>query len=103
MVGLQKFWQGGAVRIYNWNELQSSIDDQVDDIQNYDMEHGMISMIKGRTNAGHLGQSISFFENDLDKGIWIGEPMSERGKSIINTHCMSIGLTSVFFLDYRKW
>jgi hypothetical protein len=43
------------------------------------MEHGMMTMIKGRTNAGHLGQSLSFFGDKRQGGIWIGEPMSEKG------------------------
>lgn len=70
---LQKYWQGGTVRIYNWSILDSNTED--------DMEHGMMSIIKGRTHAGHLGQSTSIFGSLQEGvGIWIGEPMSERGK-----------------------
>lgn len=40
----------------------------------------MTSVIKGRTNAGHLGQSLLMFSNlQQEAGIWIGEPMSEQG------------------------
>lgn len=69
MVLLKKYWQGGTVRLYHWDVLNEGKDD---------IEHGILSTIKGRTNAGHLGQSISFFEQEQDLGIWIGEPMSEQ-------------------------
>lgn len=42
------------------------------------MEHGMIGLFQGRSNAGHLGQSLSM--NKYGNEIWIGEPMSEQGK-----------------------
>lgn len=79
MIGLQKYWQGGSVRIYDWERLDNNSDSIVPHL--LDMEHGMLSVIKGRTNAGHLGQSISVFSNHQQQaGIWIGEPMSEQGK-----------------------
>jgi hypothetical protein len=43
----------------------------------------MMSIVKGRTNAGHLGQSISIFGDKQEGGIWIGEPMSERGLYLV--------------------
>lgn len=40
----------------------------------------MISVMQGRTSAGHLGQSLSVFKkNNGEIGIWVGEPMSEQG------------------------
>ncbi|KAI8647357.1 hypothetical protein BD408DRAFT_408429 [Parasitella parasitica] len=76
---LQTFWQGGTVRLYNWAFMQPQIHaakTQKDTpLPNFDMEHGMISLIEGRTNAGHLGQSILM---EKDDAIWIGEPLSER-------------------------
>lgn len=46
---------------------------------NFQMEHGLISVIQGGSNAGHLGQSLSI--NKYGNKIWIGEPMSEQGKN----------------------
>lgn len=74
---MQRFWQAGTVRLYDWNQLENG--EFQDVVSNFDMEHGMTSIIKGRTNAGHLGQSISIFGDKSEGGIWIGEPMSERG------------------------
>ncbi|KAI8387402.1 hypothetical protein BD560DRAFT_382381 [Blakeslea trispora] len=73
--GLKSYWQAGTVRVYDWNQMQPSIEMIVTDI---DLERGMMSMIKGRTNAGHLGQSLSVFKDNNGNGIWIGEPMSEQ-------------------------
>ncbi|KAG2189656.1 hypothetical protein INT46_004795, partial [Mucor plumbeus] len=72
---LQTFWQGGTVRLYNWLLMQQQIDYVNQNVPNLDMEHGLMSLIEGRTNAGHLGQSISMGKGDI---IWIGEPMSEQ-------------------------
>lgn len=86
MLGLQKFWQGGTVRLYSWDKMQqtSLYTANEDNAPDFDMDNGMISIIKGRTNAGHLGHSISIFGNEQEeKGIWIGEPMSERGTTDI--------------------
>ncbi|KAG2236049.1 hypothetical protein INT48_008143 [Thamnidium elegans] len=67
IIGLQKYWQGGSVRIYDWNKLKNNNIEVVPDI---DMEHGMISVMQGRTSAGHLGQSLSVFKNNGELGIW---------------------------------
>ncbi|CEP18661.1 hypothetical protein [Parasitella parasitica] len=76
---LQTFWQGGTVRLYNWIFMQPQShaceSQENTTVPNFDMEHGMISLIEGRTNAGHLGQSILMEKDDV---IWIGEPLSER-------------------------
>ncbi|KAI9486366.1 MAG: hypothetical protein EXX96DRAFT_548773 [Benjaminiella poitrasii] len=82
--GLRKFWQGGTVRIYDWNKVQANQDMNLIP-PNFKMEHGMMAIIKGRTNAGHLGQSITFSRNDHDDmpTIWIGEPFSEQEKGRI--------------------
>ncbi|KAG1113988.1 hypothetical protein G6F42_014312 [Rhizopus arrhizus] len=76
---LQTFWQGGTVRLYHWNLMQQQSQNYVNQenvVPNFDMEHGMMAMIEGRTNAGHLGQSILIGKDDV---VWIGEPMSEQG------------------------
>ncbi|OBZ87519.1 Phosphatidylinositol-glycan-specific phospholipase D [Choanephora cucurbitarum] len=73
--GLKSYWQAGTVRVYDWNRMQFHSEVDVTDV---DLERGMMSMIKGRTNAGHLGQSLSVFGDNDDNGIWIGEPMSEQ-------------------------
>ncbi|RCI02352.1 hypothetical protein CU098_000611, partial [Rhizopus stolonifer] len=65
----------GVVRLYKWERLQPPREEVAPDL---DTERGMMSMIKGRTNAGHLGQSLSMFSNEDGGGIWIGEPMSEQ-------------------------
>ncbi|GAA5804272.1 hypothetical protein HPULCUR_009759 [Helicostylum pulchrum] len=76
MIGLQKFWQGGSVRIYDWNKLKNN---NIEVVRDIDIEHGMISVLQGRTSAGHLGQSLSVFKNNNGEiGIWVGEPMSEQ-------------------------
>ncbi|KAI8076472.1 uncharacterized protein B0P05DRAFT_545998 [Gilbertella persicaria] len=75
VVGLRKYWQAGVVRLYKWERLQPPREEVAPDL---DTERGMMSMIKGRTNAGHLGQSLSVFSNEDGGGIWIGEPMSEQ-------------------------
>jgi hypothetical protein len=76
------------VRIYDWKRLNNNNNDDI--IPNLDMEHGMMSVIKGRTNAGHLGQSISIFSNlQQQAGIWIGEPMSEQGIFLVSIDLIS--------------
>ncbi|KAI7907026.1 uncharacterized protein BX663DRAFT_494551 [Cokeromyces recurvatus] len=83
-IGLRKFWQGGTVRIYDWDKIQSNKGTAL--IPRFEMENGMISIIKGRTNAGHLGQSILFVNDDNNhniSSIWIGEPLSEQEKGRI--------------------
>lgn len=68
MIGFQRYWQAGTVRIYDLDKLLSSN-------QAVDMEYGLIKTLKGRTDAGHLGQSLSIVNQEL----WVGEPMSEKG------------------------
>ncbi|CAO3699346.1 unnamed protein product [Rhizopus microsporus] len=69
MIGFQRYWQAGTVRIYDLDKLSSSN-------QAVDMEYGLIKTLKGRTDAGHLGQSLSIVNQEL----WVGEPMSEKEK-----------------------
>ncbi|GAN07215.1 phosphatidylinositol-glycan-specific phospholipase D isoformX1 [Mucor ambiguus] len=75
---LQTFWQGGTVRLYDWSIMQQEAQYYViqkNVVPDIAMEHGMMGLIEGRTNAGHLGQSIMMGKDDM---IWIGEPMSEQ-------------------------
>ncbi|KAL0139993.1 hypothetical protein V8B55DRAFT_1503213 [Mucor lusitanicus] len=72
---LQTFWQGGTVRLYDWNIMQQHHVIKRNVVPNLAMEHGMMGLIEGRTNAGHLGQSILMGKDDV---IWVGEPMSEQ-------------------------
>lgn len=67
--------------------MQQQIDHVNQDVPNFDMEHGLMSLIEGRTNAGHLGQSILMGKDDV---IWIGEPMSEQGQSLKITYALYI-------------
>lgn len=67
------------MRLYHWNLMQQQSQNYVNQenvVPNFDMEHGIMAMIEGRTNAGHLGQSILIGKDDV---VWIGEPMSEQG------------------------
>ncbi|KAG0750346.1 hypothetical protein G6F57_000758 [Rhizopus arrhizus] len=68
-VRFKKYWQAGTVRIYDLKKMRSSYP------TSRNMEYGMIKILKGQTNAGHLGQSLSMTDNNE---LWIGEPMSEK-------------------------
>ncbi|CAO3622483.1 unnamed protein product [Cunninghamella blakesleeana] len=74
---LQKHWQGGSVRIYDWKTLSRGKGELISN-------HGLIGNLKGRTSSGHFGSSIAFFMNDKeeDAGLWIGEPLgyNENGR-----------------------
>ncbi|KAI8881505.1 hypothetical protein K501DRAFT_324454 [Backusella circina FSU 941] len=74
-VGLQKFWQGGSVRVYDWNKMNRPPGNGVLDLNPND---GLLRQIKGRSNAGHLGKSLSISRHENISKLWIGEPMAER-------------------------
>lgn len=76
--------------------MQQQIDYVNQNVPNLDMEHGLMSLIEGRTNAGHLGQSISMGKGDI---IWIGEPMSEQGQFLKTAYPLYI----FNIVLYRKW
>jgi hypothetical protein len=40
---------------------------------------GLLRQIKGRSNAGHLGKSLTISRAESISKLWIGEPMAERG------------------------
>lgn len=65
------------MRLYDWNIMQQHHVIKRNVVPNLAMEHGMMGLIEGRTNAGHLGQSILMGKDDV---IWVGEPMSEQGE-----------------------
>lgn len=71
------------MRVYNWVQMQPNMKGRYNNQPNFEMEHGMMSMIQGRTNAGHLGQSIMMTK----KLIWVGEPMSEQGTFLLIFSC----------------
>ncbi|KAI8970509.1 hypothetical protein BDB01DRAFT_815445 [Pilobolus umbonatus] len=78
---LQRYWQGGSVRIYDINQLEEMYRRSRDagKVGDFALQDGLTREIKGRTNAGHLGQSISFFQTENNsRGLWIGEPMSDN-------------------------
>ncbi|ORZ02972.1 hypothetical protein BCR43DRAFT_559784 [Syncephalastrum racemosum] len=76
--GLQRHWQAGAVRVYDWAQLgiPSGTRDR-------SPEDSLINQLSGQADAGHLGSSLTFFEDDsANLGLWVGEPMAdeERGR-----------------------
>lgn len=75
-VGLRKFWQGGSVRVYDWNKMNGQPGHGVLDLNPND---GLLRQIKGRSNAGHLGKSLTISRAESISKLWIGEPMAERG------------------------
>jgi hypothetical protein len=76
--------------------MQQQTDYVNQNVPNLDMKHGLMSLIEGRTNAGHLGQSILMGKDDI---IWIGEPMSEQGKCLKTAYVLYI----FNIVLYRKW
>ncbi|KAG0169427.1 Glycosylphosphatidylinositol specific phospholipase D1 [Apophysomyces sp. BC1015] len=72
---LEKHWQAGVVRVYDWDALRA-------DGLEWGLERGLLRQMSGREIAGHLGASVAFFEQEGHPGLWIGEPMAdkERGR-----------------------
>ncbi|KAI9308169.1 hypothetical protein BJ944DRAFT_260770 [Cunninghamella echinulata] len=72
--GLQKHWQGGSIRIYDWKTLNRGKN-------GLSVNYGLIGNLKGQLSSGHFGSSISFFmnnNNNKDIGLWIGEPLGHH-------------------------
>ncbi|CDS05661.1 hypothetical protein LRAMOSA08189 [Lichtheimia ramosa] len=76
---LQRYWQAGAVRVYDWKELNTGNTE-------HDLDYGLLRSMEGKQAAGHLGASMAFYESrgddGYDMGLWVGEPMAngERGR-----------------------
>ncbi|KAI8139150.1 hypothetical protein BJV82DRAFT_628349 [Fennellomyces sp. T-0311] len=68
--GVERRWQAGVVRVYDWIQLQN-------ESYNVDLKRGLLRQMDGQEAAGHLGTSLAFF----DQGLWIGEPMANGGKN----------------------
>ncbi|KAI8973527.1 hypothetical protein BDF20DRAFT_657581 [Mycotypha africana] len=79
----QSYWQAGTIRLYDWSRFIPNMNDkeglqaEVDrgkKPREFNTSHGMTSILLGRANAGHLGQSLFLLNQEL----WIGEPMSDK-------------------------
>ena len=75
---MQRYWQAGAVRVYDWKELNTGNTE-------HDLDYGLLRSMEGKQAAGHLGASMVFYESQhdgYDMGLWIGEPMANGGMII---------------------
>lgn len=83
--GVQRHWQAGAVRVYDWTQLGLPNGGARD----RSPEDGLLNQLSGQADAGHLGSALAFFEDsDATVGLWVGEPMADEGKEIlVNTAC----------------
>lgn len=72
---LQRHWQAGAVRVYDWNVLNTGNTE-------HDLDYGLLRSMEGKQAAGHLGAAMAFYESHddgYDMGLWVGEPMANGG------------------------